>query len=312
MSTQINAKVIADSIYWDGPRLTTVEVHLPRFMLPELNTHRGFSRNSASSRAIPVEKQLVKVFGDPAMPVEWPREQKGMQGGAELDSDEIADAQRLWLANRHSVAMAVQAYLKKRPGDEGKTRRLHKSILNRMIEPWMWHTVVITATAWQNFFNQRCSPLAQPEIRVAAEAIRDAMEASEPEELKWDEWHLPYIEDGEWEGIVPLSDLAKISAARCARTSYETQDGVRDFEVDLDLYARLTEADPPHWSPLEHVATPWRDNRQDGFVKIPDTDNGTGQRIRFDLGHLPKVGNLLGWRSLRTTVEAERGLVTYQ
>ena len=46
--TQVNAKVVADSVSEAGDRLTTMVVTLPRSALAELNTHRAFSRNSAS------------------------------------------------------------------------------------------------------------------------------------------------------------------------------------------------------------------------------------------------------------------------
>lgn len=317
------AKVIADSISPEGVRLTTFEVKFHRFVLAEFNTHRVFSRNSASSRAIPVEKMLDRFRYDSAMPVAWPAEQPGMQGGTDLEGDDLEDAKTLIGEVHVATYGAVMRYL----GRHQKPQRLHKSVINRLLEWGQWHTAVVTATAWDNFFEQRCSPLAQPEIRVAAEKMRTAYDASEPQKLRDDQWHLPYIEFGEDDYAVATllgedstpsavkQRLVRISAARCARVSYLTQDGKRDIGQDLTLYERLTTAEPPHWSPLEHVATPWPENRQweDDYLSFPRSHPDLSlPPVRVPVGHLPKVGNLLGWRSLRTEVEAQKGGVTFR
>lgn len=249
------ARVILDSISPQGDRLTTVEVRFHRFVLSEFNTHRMFSRNSASSRAIPVEKQLARLEEDPAWPVAWASEQPGMQGGTELTGRDLADAQKLFADVHKYTVKRIKKYLKKHPD---KSKRLHKSLVNRLIEPFMWHTVIVTSTTagWENFFKLRCSPLAQPEIRVAAEQIRVAYDNSVPTPLKYNEWHLPYVTtDIELDGY-DLEERKAISAARCARVSYLTHDGKRDPNEDIAMYERLTSAEPPHDSPMEHVATP--------------------------------------------------------
>ncbi|MDA8183862.1 MAG: hypothetical protein M0035_05490, partial [Actinomycetota bacterium] len=175
---------------------------------------------------------------------------------------------------------------------------VHKSIANRLIEPFSWHTAIVTATDWEGFFAQRCSPLAQPEIRVAAEAMRAALEASTPKPVLAGEWHLPYIEAEDWQEAGQITaeplviDLVRsVSVARCARVSYLTHDGRRDLGADLALYERLVTAKPPHASPLEHVATPCR--------HLPITEY-TGDVVRP--GHR---GNLRGWDQLRHAVLEE-------
>lgn len=341
----IEAKVIADSVSPDGVRLTTVEATSNRFILAEANTHRTWSRNSASSRAIPLAKQIKRIMEDLAVPSVFPKEQRGMQGGEPLDERDEREARRIWQeASEHAVDAARAL------GGKG----VHKSIANRLLEPFMHHTMVITATAWQNFFEQRCSPLAQPEIRLMAEAIRDAMEKSEPHELDEGDWHLPYWDpqtDGasydEWacrmfphpdgihaawmpsmmeagySGIVDV--VARVSAARCAQLSYLTQPvidpetggivdpgGKVDIEKDLARYEKLTTADPPHWSPLEHVATPWPQNRQDDYRHGLNFTGLDGVNRYVNTGHLPRIGNLLAWRSLRTEVEVQQRKVTFR
>lgn len=233
-----------------------MQIECHRFVLAELNTHRVFSRNSASSRAIPVHKQLERIRNDPAYPIEWTSEQPGMQGGKHLEGDALIEAQLLWDKARLDAFELVEAYIDSHPDP---SERLHKSLLNRLLEPFMSHVVAISSTEWDNFFAQRCSPLAQPEIRVVAEAMRDALEANTPRWLDYGSWHLPYVnEEDILEADARGLDIRGISAARCARTSYLTQEGTRDLAADVTLFERLCNPGegPPHASPLEHVATP--------------------------------------------------------
>lgn len=240
----VHARVLADSLNAaTNDRLTTVEVRIHRFVLAEFNTHRALSRNSASSRAIPVRKQLAMVRDDPAVPLSWPAEQSGMQGGSELDEADRRYAERTWLTARDNAVESAELMT---------AVGVHKSVTNRLLEPFMWHTVLASGTqdGWSNFFEQRCSPLAQPEIRAAAEAIREAMLDSFPTVLGPTEWHTPLItpEDPQ-DAFLSEQERLRVSAARCARVSYLTHEGKRDSAEDLRLYERLTVAEPPHWSP---------------------------------------------------------------
>lgn len=264
------ATVIADSTSPDGVRLTTIEATIHRFVLAEVNTHRTMSRNSSSSRAIPVARQVQRVVDDPAIPIEFGANQPGMQAGAPLAGAEREAAEDAWLAARDATVAAVG-----RLGELG----VHKQVTNRLLEPFMWHQVILSATDWRGFWDQRCSPLAQPEIRVAAEAMRAAYDASTPVQLDEGEWHTPYVRPDE--AGLPLATRKRISAARCARVSYLTHDGRRDVPADEQLYERLVTADPPHWSPLEHVARP-----------LTDDD--------------APMGNFRGWRQLRHDIERAR------
>ena len=310
--TEASARVIADSITTHGERLTTVEATCWRPVLAEQNTHCILSRNSASSRAIPVSKQLDRYNTDFAEPLVWPAEKKGMQGGADLVGGPLEDAQRLWRDLTQSTYWHVADYLEAHP--DPKTR-LHKSMLNRWLETGLWQTQIISATSWEGYFWQRCHKDAEPHIRAMAEAIRDAMAASTPKLLEEDEWHLPYWADqggheSDWEDAFAVSGVEKAgitissakqaievakqcSAARCARVSYLTQDGVRDLSEDIRLWGDLTSnrvgsENPPHASPLEHVATPWAGNTE--MVELP---NGKL------MGPLPRIGKFVGWCQLR-------------
>ncbi len=242
----INATVIADSISPTGHRLTTLEVRMPRQILAELLTHRAFSRNSASSRAIPVRRMLEQVRTDPFIPLVWETAKPGMQGGEPLTGAAAARALDAWLDARDFAVRQAERLL-----DLG----LHKTQPNRLVEPFAWHTVIVSGTDWSGFWQQRRSPLAEAHMRATAEAMRAAYDASTPAAMQWTGWHLPYVTPGELVDLGP-SVARRVSAARCARVSYLNHGGRRDPANDLALYERLVAADPPHWSPLEHVARP--------------------------------------------------------
>lgn len=235
--------MLLDSLSESGVRLTTMEVTFPRFVLAEFNTHRVLSRNSASSRAIPTSKIIDRVEVDPVLPVEWGRNQAGMSASDVLTEQEIEEGKAVWLAARDAV-VAQARHLQE--------LHVHKQVVNRILEPWVWHTVIVTATEWSNFFELRCAPNAQPEIREAALQMRRALEGSRPQRVAAGQWHLPLIQDDERN--LENEALKKVSAARCARVSYLTHEGTRDLEKDLELYERLKH--DRHLSPFEHVATP--------------------------------------------------------
>jgi thymidylate synthase ThyX len=269
-----DAKVLADSVSPARHRLTTLEATFPRFVLAEFNTHRVFSRNSASSRAIPVAKQLRRLLDDPYVPIEFGSNKPGMQAGPALTGAARDAAEAEWLAARddavrhvlglitspenasgyddlHACLEAAQGSLKEPPAE---WLNVHKQVANRLLEPFMWHTVIVSSTTWDNFFNLRCHPDAQPEIRLIATKMRDALERSVPTRLEPDEWHLPLVGEAEREEASSPEELAKISIGRCARVSYLTHAGTRDLSADVVLYERLAESG--HMSPMEHVARP--------------------------------------------------------
>lgn len=281
----VSATVIADSISEAGARLTTLELHFPRYLLAELNTHRDFSRNSASSRARSVQKTIAEVEADPYVPHAFYREIRGMSGGTLLWGDAGRSVRAVWLAA--SLEAVENARLLARAG-------VHKSQVNRLLEPFMWHTAVVTATSWDNFFAQRLAllddgrPAADPVFFALAQRMRAALGDSTPIELYQHEWHAPYTTAEDYVDLLlgypdwdPLESCKQVSVARCAGVSYLNQDTVREYAKDLALYQRLVTAKPPHWSPFEHVA-------------VPDADPDR------------RFYNLSGWRSLRWELQSER------
>ena len=160
-----SARVLLDSESPAGVRLTTMEVRYPRFIHSELMTHRVFSRNAASSRAIPIRKMIDAVREEPALPLWWGRNQPGMQADAEIDAPTRALAEAEW---RRALQDAL-AHAERLASAE---INLHKQLVNRILEPFAWITVILTATEWANFFTQRTHDDAQPELRHIARACR--------------------------------------------------------------------------------------------------------------------------------------------
>jgi thymidylate synthase ThyX len=267
-----------------------MEVTFPRMVLAEFNTHRVFSRNSASSRAIPVKKQLEKIVADPFIPVYWGKNQSGMQASTELAGKERQAAIRDWLTARYYAVDQVKRLLE---------LDTHKQIANRLLEPFMWHTVVVTATEWENFFALRANKDAQPEIRVIAEMMRELYATSQPAVLAKGEWHLPLIQPEERDGTFEHSEEArKVSAARCARVSYLTHVGRRDLSADITLYNRLVSGG--HMSPLEHVATPaWHVESTPYEHRTSGWDDGNPHQVS------EWHGNFRGWKQLRKFIPSE-------
>jgi len=283
----ITAEIVCDSISPLDIRLTTFVLTYPRFIHAEFMTHRVFSRNASSSRAIPVKKQIQMIKDNPAIPLAFTKNQKGMQGGAALDSEAHDAAVAAWLEGRDRAVEIAEKLA---------DLEVHKQYANRVLEPYAHITVVCTATDWNNFFALRCHPDAQPEIQELANKMYDAMQASNPVEPKLD-LHVPFIDydtwqecgeaarkeypDDAWMSIYAAKCLAiKRSVARCARVSYLNHDGTKtSIEQDLSLFAKLVGSHPMHASPAEHQAWP----------------GGPGERS----------GNLYGWIQYRKTLSNE-------
>lgn len=262
----IKATVIADSVHHaTGTRITTFELVYPRFIHSEFMTHRVFNRNASSSRAIPTSKFIEQVRNEPVMPSHWGKNQKGMQAFEELSEDQRSDAVFIW--NQAASSAATYAEMLRRG-------QVHKQIVNRILEPFTHIRVVVTSTSWANFYGLRDHEDAQPEIRELAQAMRKAHNESVPSKLMQEHWHMPYITDNDLYVAYDFckhhritSDepndaevyglLLKVSAARCARASYNNFEGrPSTIEEDLGLFAKLVENQPIHASPTEHQATP--------------------------------------------------------
>jgi len=273
-----SAKVLADSTNLCGNRLITMEMTYPLIIHAEHLRHRMFSFNVASSRAIPVEKMFNQVWNDPFIPIHWGKSQKGMQAYAELTGWRKWLCKTLHVKLRLVTLAAIWIMLK---------CGLHKQVVNRELNPWLWVTVICTGNqgAWNNFWALRCHPEAEPHMQKIAELSRDAANASETHMLYASEWHLPLIGfDGD--GELSMSDAVKVSAGRCARVSYLTHDGTRNVQADIDLCDRLVTS--KHFSPTEHQAR----------CVIAGSRRGTGNHsLSGNLGS--------GWVQFRKTLAGE-------
>lgn len=249
----IKAKIIADSIHpQKTTRLTTFEVSFPRWILSEFNTHRQLSRNSASSRAIPIQSNIDNILFDTAIPVSWGKNQSGMVADTEVDNEVAELAEKIWLEARDNAINSA-----KKLSDLG----IHKQIANRLIENFTYQKVIVTATEWANFFWLRNHKDAQPEIKVLAEKMFEIYKASDPYELNIGDWHTPYFEHGYWnpDSIIGLDDALKISASCCGQVSYRKNDDSLDKAHKVfDMLNLNNDSDDvrKHASPVEHQGTP--------------------------------------------------------
>jgi thymidylate synthase ThyX len=278
----IEAKIILDSINPTNDRITSWLLTYPRFVHAELNTHRVFSRNASSSRAIPIKKMLEAVKTNPAMPVFWGKNQAGMQAKEQLD-DTIFDQFRFidgkmtpltrlgaakhdWLVARDLAVAQVEKL---------EELGLHKQLSNRLLESWMHITVLVTSTDFENFFSLRAHEDAQPELGALAYKMLDLYNASEPQKLDVGEWHIPFGD--KMPENAELNTQLKISTARCARTSYLSFDGEMDQDKDFAIHDKLSCSG--HWSPFEHPA-----QALDGSIQS---------------------GNFVGWKQYRKNFPSE-------
>lgn len=293
-----SVEIVADSISQSDCRLTTMVVELPRNMLAELNTYKMISKNSGSSRAVPVRTQLQRLLKDPFNPDEFGTDIGGMQAGPPLHGEKLAQANATWAEARiNAVESAIKlttspafieqawaTWVEEKNDDfddfvlyvadliENKSPiftedptmlRTTKGLANRLIEPFMWHKVILSFTEIQNLFNQRTHIDAQREIRTAAVMMKEAYAKSVPTLLKEGEWHLPFIQPSEKEWAKENPMLARDAVtARCARVSYLTHDRAKlDLDADYKLTAGLRKRG--HMSPFEHAATPFSQKEND-------------------------------------------------
>jgi hypothetical protein len=304
-----SARIICDSIGPAGHRFTTFEMKFHRFVLAEVNTHTLLSRNSESSRAVPYPKKRRSLMGTPALPLVWAAEQSGMQGGHPLSDEDMLITADLWnqlLVEVIEITDQLSHYDPdadmRKPGYEPEwptQEPLHKSIVNRLLEPWMWHTATVSAVDWAGFFAQRSwnhTKLAQPEFGSVATLVEDLYLASEPTEIGLGGWHLPYVREEEYSEF-KMHELRQLSTARCARTSYLTHTGERLPEKDFEMFERLKNPGDgvQHASPFQHVATP--EPRNEHRLTIYPEDYGCEGPPRELV--VPIVGNARGWLQFR-------------
>lgn len=221
-----NCKIVADNINTFGNRITTFKLTYPRIVHAELMTHRLFSRNAASSRAIPVRKMIESVRNNMFTPLAIQKAHKGMQGTDYFEGVELEQAKQLWV---ESAELAIQQ------AEKMERFGISKQLVNRVVEPYQYYQVLVTATEWENFFELRCPQYgnneqgyfkskkdtlrhlqgrgvditnllkstdiewqkinkSQAEIHIQriAEMMWDTYNESKPKRLNAGEWHIPF------------------------------------------------------------------------------------------------------------------------
>lgn len=264
-------QIIEDSQNRFGVRLTTIEAEYPLFIHAQVMTHRVFSRNAQSSRAVPT-KRLLELVGANKEILNFAKNQAGMEAGELLSNNDMIKARFLWNNDRISALVAAKAL---------SELGVHKQWVNRLLMPFMNIKVIITATEWENFFKLRLEHDAQPEIQELARLIKLAMDERPPKMLEAGEWHLPYIGNDDLSGEYgkDVTALRAISAARCSRVSYLNHD-----KSNPDIDKDLSQADnlwlSGHFSPFEHQATPVRQ------------EHDTNSKWEDGVTHMTKNGQL--------------------
>jgi hypothetical protein len=302
-----------------GSALPVYTMHLryPRIIHAELMTHRVFSRNARSSRAVPVKTMLAEVRDRPFVPWHWTRNQSGMQGvgmwdksivlkgaaGQFVDSDQPMSREAAWLWGRDMACDLAESF---------SDAEYHKQIANRLIEPYTWIDVLVTSTDWKNFLHLRDHPAAEGHIRDLACLVNDAMAVAPINTLRPGEMHLPYIvqKDRDWAAkaakahcTTPKTLLAMVSAARCARISYKPFDGDPTYERELDRFKMLAGSDVVHASPMEHQCE--ADTLSFYEVKRASENGMSPFKSGADFDHPELHGNLRGYIQFRKTIPNE-------
>lgn len=283
---QMQVEVILASRSDTGsPPLFTIRMRYPRPIHGEIMTHRVFSRNARSSRAVPVRTMLEEVSRIPYVPWHWLKNKPGMQGTEPLTPEEEEEAIEIWLQASHYAMEAVDQLF------DPDGLNIHKQNPNRLLEPFSWIDTLITSSDWDNFLWLRQHGAAEPHLQDLANLVALAIENAEFQDLAKNEWHLPYITEDDWAAVAPMDDyniplLLKLSAARCARISYKPFNGDASLEAEFKRYELLVSDERVHASPLEHQACP--DTTLDGNWNNPDLH-----------------GNLSGWIQHRKMVPNE-------
>ena len=259
--------ILASQTDTGSPPLYTIRMRYPRPIHGEIMTHRVFSRNARSSRAVPVKTMLNEVRNTPFVPWHWGKNQKGMQADEECTElveipyrkpdDTVSHhisylRHEAWLHADQTACDVAEAYML-----EG----YHKQIPNRLLEPFSWIDTLITTSDWSNFLWLRQHRAAEPHLQDLANLVALAIEHADIQNLPKCDWHLPYITREDWNAVDPMEGsnlplLLQISAARCARISYRPFNGDSSLESELKRYDLLVSDERVHASPLEHQAMP--------------------------------------------------------
>jgi hypothetical protein len=298
--TTISAKTILRSRHAQDEQLvlSTLLLKYPRCIHSEFMTHRVFSRNAASSRAIPVEKQIQAILDDPYVPLHWGANQKGMQATEECNApvmlryagtDFLAyTREQAWIEARNRAIEIARAF-----AEAG----YHKQLVNRIIEPFSHIMVLVSGTEWNNLLALRDHSDAEPHFGILAREIRRELDRTDNiQELNPGQWHTPFVSRPGPDRVATDDDI-KMSVACCASTSYKTVDGYdMTMERAIALHDRLVGSTPLHASPCEHVA------QVDRYIT---GGSSAYQPKNSGWDHPGEHGNFTGFRQYRKMLKNE-------
>ncbi len=230
---------------------TALFPEFPKLLQAELRTHRSAritetsNQSHFSSRAIPIQKALNQVKEDPFI-FYLTAFEKGMNGSDTLSNAQKTEARQVILEMRDYCVERVEQLMQ---------IGIAKQDCNRYLEPWMKGSCIVTFSgeALAHFLDLRTKPGVQEDMRLHALELETLVNQSKPQQLNPGEWHIPYLDKWHPEGL-GIAEILKVSAARCARTSYQNFDGNFAVEKDFQLFDKLTQHNPPHFTPLEHQA----------------------------------------------------------
>ena len=278
MKTKISAEIVAHSINEQGDELISVLATFPRIILAEVNTHRMLSKNTSSSRAIPFAKMVDTIQNDPFIPIAWQKPHSGMQGSEyATDVVDIAANVSTWLHGRDRAIATAWGL------NEGVTKQL----CNRLLEPFMWTTMLITGpkSGWDNFFNLRCpSYEVVPNAEDPLMSFRSKQEIFEISDGQFDDWtELDWLKVNKGQAEIHIMALA---------------------ECIWDAY---NESDPKVLTPGEwHI--PFSDKIQ-RFANIPLNGQTSSEELESNiLINKVKVSVAMAARTSYTVVGEEKGI----
>lgn len=290
----IVARIVADSISLEGKRITTFEGEVHRSVWAEMMTHRLFSRNAMSSRAVPISKMIENTK---AVPIKFGAKKAGMVAGEEHDARVTIDGRSLNKKDAWETWAKVNRKIANAFDDAG----YHKGDINRPLEAFQMMKFVITATEFDNFFWLRKDEAAKEEIRELADCMYEALQINTPKLLHNDEYHVPYVDfnenakgDPEYSVngvIVSVEEALAISSSCCAQVSYREINN--NYDKALDVYGKLgVGSGKLHASPFEHPACPMKKSNI-SFSEIGDLDED--QWTHIDKSGDLWSGNFKGW-----------------
>lgn len=302
-----------------GKEIFTLELEYPRQIHSQLLTHGVFSKNSSSTRAVPLKAAIEQLRAKPAGVI-WTANQSGMQGNVLPDNETTMPNRVMAMACNSMVDFAE--FLNDAPDLGGLG--IHKQNAGRLLEPFQNIKIVLTSTEWENWDWLRIHKDAQGEIADLALAMKEARDAAEIMELEPGELHVPYVErirktsdDPNYSNIsagliylvrdeegypqlLSIDQAKQVSASVCAQVSYRKADNSLDRANRIQ--GMLVNGHKVHASPFEHQAEPMPEigvsgNFIDIMTSLPDGVTHVCKDGQFG------SGNLKGWVQNRQIID---------